>query len=108
MDEIPQKLNKILKNYINDVNKHINVKKAVLYGSYAKGNYDQHSDLDIAIFSEDFKGKKFVEVTSFLLGLARKYREICIEPIGFDDSDLQEDNPFIKEILNTGKELYIH
>ena len=105
MDEISQKIKEIIISYINEVKKHIKVNKVILYGSYAKGEYNNYSDIDIAIFSENFKGKRFVEVTSFLLSLARKYKEICIEPIGFDNSDLQEDNPFIKEILNTGREI---
>ncbi|MCK4798007.1 MAG: nucleotidyltransferase domain-containing protein [Spirochaetes bacterium] len=106
MDEISKKINKMIKNYINDVKKHITISKAILYGSYSKGNYNKYSDIDIAIFSENFNGKKFVEVTSFLFELARKYNDICIEPIGFDNSDLEEDNPFIKEIVNTGKIIF--
>jgi len=93
---------------VKEVKKHVRVNKAFLYGSYAKGTYDQGSDLDIAIFSESFKDKKFVEVTAFLFSLARRYKEICIEPVGFSDIDMISDNPFIKEIIDTGKDISIH
>jgi predicted nucleotidyltransferase len=83
------------------------VERAILYGSYAKGNYNQYSDIDVAIFSEGFRGKSSIEINTFLFSLARKYKEVCIEPIGFFGSDLQEDNPFIKEIVATGKEIYV-
>ena len=105
MDEITQKIEKIAREYVDDVKKHIIVNKAFLYGSYARGTYNSGSDLDIAIFSETFTNKKFVDVTMFLLSLTRKYKQICIEPVGFSNLDLIDDNPFVKEIINTGKEI---
>ncbi len=105
MVKISEKINRIIKDYISDVNRHVKIDKAFLYGSYAKGNFNEHSDLDIAIFSDSFKGQSFVDAVSFLFSLARKYKDICIEPIAFTVSDLQEDNPFVKEIITTGKEI---
>ena len=104
MDVNSQKINDILKTYLSDVQQFINIEKAILYGSYAKGNYNEYSDIDIAIFSDSFKNKNSIEINSFLFSLARKYKEFCIEPIGFD---LTEDNPFIREIMDTGKEIYL-
>ncbi len=105
MDEITGRVEQIARDYVKEVKRHISIEKAILYGSYAKGSYDDSSDLDIAIFSESFKGKKFVEATAFLFCLARKYKSICIEPVGFTDIDLLDDNPFVKEILSTGIEI---
>ena len=105
MVEVSEKINKIINDYISNVNQHIKIDKVYLYGSYAKGNYNEHSDLDIAIFSDSFKGQSFVDAVAFLLSLARKYRDICIEPVAFTTSDLREGNPFIKEICATGKEI---
>jgi predicted nucleotidyltransferase len=39
----------------------ITVDKIVLYGSYAKGTPQPHSDIDLAVISPDFKGKKIME-----------------------------------------------
>lgn len=107
MDVNAQKVNDIIKSYLTDLQRHIIVNKAILYGSYAKGNYNEYSDVDIAIFSDSFQNRNSIEINSFLFSLARKYKEICIEPIGFNVSDLDEDNPFIKEILSSGKEILI-
>ena len=107
MAKISERIDSTVKNYIRDVNKHISVNKAILYGSYAKGTQNEYSDVDVAIFSDGFKGKNRIEINAFLFSLARKYKNICIEPIGFDSSDLEEENPFIKEILDTGKEIYV-
>lgn len=108
MDDITQKIDEIARDYVNEVKKHISVNKAFLYGSYAKGSYNEGSDLDIAIFSESFGEKKFVEVNAFLFSLARRYKEICIEPVGFSNLDMIDNNPFVKEIIETGKEIPIH
>lgn len=108
MDWIPKKINEIICNYLSDVENTIKIEKVLLFGSYAKGSFNQHSNIDIAIFSKDFENKKFVEATTLLIKIARKHNDICIEPIGFDSSILLEDNPFIDEILKTGKEIYIH
>lgn len=70
----------------------------------ANGNYNEDRDVDIAIFSEDFNGKNVIDVNAFLLSLARKYKEYCLEPIVFDEKDLHE-NPFVQEILTTGREI---
>jgi predicted nucleotidyltransferase len=105
MDPNAKRAEEIAKDFVNDLKNHISINKAVLFGSYAKGTFSRDSDLDIAIFSEDFKNKRFVDVTAFLFTFARKYKEVCIEPVGFSDIDLVDDNPFIKEIINTGKEI---
>ena len=107
MDVITQKIDEIAKGFVDEIRKHIIVNKAYLYGSYAKGTFDEDSDLDIAIFSENFKDKRHVEVNTFLFSLARRYKGICIEPIGFTDSEIKNNNPFVREIIETGKEIII-
>lgn len=104
MDEVTE-VRKSVEDYINDVQQHVSISKAVLFGSYAKGNHNKDSDVDLAIFSKNFRQMTSVEVNSFLFSLARKYKNVCIEPIGFDEEHLHMDNPFVKEILSTGKEL---
>jgi hypothetical protein len=37
--------------------------------------------------------------------MTRKYRGVDIEPHAFPTSELQNDNPFVKEILRTGREI---
>lgn len=105
MDVNIEKVNEIVRNYLNDVQKHVKVNKAIIYGSYAKGTFSTYSDVDVAIFSENFANRNSIEINSFLFSLARKYKEVCIEPLGFNYLDLFDDNPFIKEIMSTGKEL---
>ena len=107
MAEISEKVNSVLYRYIADINNYIKIDKAYLFGSYAKGNFNEYSDIDVAIFSDDFKRQSFLDAVSFLFSLARKYKEVCIEPIAFTLSDLHDGNPFAKEIVATGKEIIL-
>jgi len=51
-----------IKRYLNELKDHnINVEKLYLYGSYAKGNYHEFSDIDVIMISKDFEGKWFAD-----------------------------------------------
>lgn len=45
---------KILQAILNELNKHEGIKKAILFGSRARGDYKHNSDIDLVI---DCKGK---------------------------------------------------
>lgn len=64
--KLPQKINKAITEYINALKKEIPVERAVLYGSYAKGNAKKDSDIDLAIISSTF-GKNPQEDGKYLL-----------------------------------------
>lgn len=97
-------VNQVIYDYISDVKKVFPIDKSYLYGSYAKGTANEDSDIDICFFSSSFNGKKSVDISFELLRLARKYSDYDIEPRGFPTSAIDEENPFIKEILRTGRE----
>lgn len=105
MDGIPEEVAWAISQFVHDVSQHYRVNNAFLYGSYAKGTHDDQSDVDIAIFSDRFQEKRTIEDNAFLFSLARRYKNVCIEPISFNTSELEADNPFVKEILRTGKEI---
>ena len=47
----------------------ISVERIVLFGSYAKGNNTEESDLDLVIISPDFEGKNIFERAKALSGV---------------------------------------
>ena len=49
-----EKVNSVLKQFIEDVSNLLGdrLKKVILYGSYARGDYDKNSDLDIMILTD--------------------------------------------------------
>lgn len=87
--------------------KKIAVDKIILYGSYAKGNQREHSDVDVAIISPYFKGKKIIEIQAELAALLSKYLSI-VEPVGFSSDDFYSTEPetMLGEIKKHGKVLY--
>lgn len=98
-------VNRMINNYVADVRSIMKIDCAYLYGSYAKGGYSEYSDVDICFFSEEFKSKRKADILTPLFGLARKYHEISIEPNAFPTSEMQNGNPFVQEILSTGREI---
>ena len=82
------------------------IDKVFLYGSYAKGTQRKDSDIDLCFFSEAFESRRSLDVLTDLFYLKIKYDQYAlIEPNVFPVSELYSDNPFVKEILRTGREL---
>ena len=106
MAPIPQNVIDEIHQFVNKIGKQIPLKKAVLFGSYAAGNNDIGSDIDLAIFSEYFEGKTRVEGITFLLMNAMEYK-IDLEPLAFTDREYDEQLGIVSEITNTGIEIPI-
>ena len=93
--------------YVHGVANTMPVFKAVLYGSYAKGTANEYSDVDICFFMESFGDQRRVDIVAKMLGLTQGYNTIYIEPRVFEASDIGSGNPFVNEVLATGKEIPI-
>lgn len=101
-------LEKTLQSYIVDVKKTMQIDRAFLFGSYSKGSPNEWSDVDVCIFSDYFEGRDSIDIGMELLDAAYKYLpELVIEPHTFPTRELENDNPFVKEVLRTGRELKI-
>ena len=52
--KIPEKISKSIDEFINGVNNLFGdrIKKIILYGSYARGDYKENSDIDIMILTD--------------------------------------------------------
>lgn len=75
------------------------VKKAVLFGSYGKGQADTHSDIDLLVDSS-LRGLRFV-------GLMEDVRSTVDKDVDlFDVSHVEEDSEIDAEIKKTGVLLY--
>ena len=100
-------INDVIINYVKDVKSSMTIEKAFLFGSYAKGDAHEHSDIDLCFFSSSFEGQEPPDVVMQLYRLSRKYKGFDIQPRIFTMADLNNDNPFVKEILRTGVELHV-
>ena len=107
MVRISKNIRDIIKEYLEELSSEIKIDKAILFGSYAKGNYCSYSDIDLAIFSDSFKGKDRVENIKYLLKKARKYRNVDLQPIAFTSQDYEEQLGIVGDILKTGIEISV-
>jgi predicted nucleotidyltransferase len=97
---------KAVRRYVYEVRKVFHVSKVFLFGSWAKGTATKGSDVDVCFFLDSYEGNRRVDIIGDLLGLAYKQRAVDIEAIAFTTADLFDDNPFVKEVLRTGIEIW--
>lgn len=59
---MPNKIDKIINQFISEVSNLLGnrLKKIILFGSYARGDYDKNSDIDIMILT-DFNEKEIAK-----------------------------------------------
>ncbi len=95
MAEIPdivlKKINDLL--HILKDNK-INVAKSYLFGSFASGKYDEWSDIDLAIVSDDFTGNTYQDKINLIDYIYQAGRDISPLPYKVEDF---ENSFFVKE-----------
>jgi len=82
---------------------HIRPQRVFLYGSAARGTMRQHSDIDLAVVSEDLSGKRLED--QWRLMELRWSVDLRLEPHPFRPEDFTPDDPEVAESLQTGVEV---
>ncbi|MDR1050288.1 MAG: nucleotidyltransferase domain-containing protein [Deltaproteobacteria bacterium] len=80
------------------------IERVYLFGSYAKGTAHELSDVDIAFFFYGLSDDEIFKFQKQLFHMNLNFNG-WFEPLAFSMSDLDNDNPFVNEILSTGIEL---
>jgi predicted nucleotidyltransferase len=95
---------KISKEYLQRVkNAELGFSEAWLFGSYAKGNQQENSDIDLAIIlNENIKHTFELEV---MLMVMRKNEETLIEPHPFSKDEFDTNMPIVNQILKFGERI---
>ena len=88
--------------YATLVSEKIKPLKVILYGSYAKGNWKEGSDIDIAVVVDTVDGD-FLETEAMLYKLRRDIDD-RIEPVLFEEEN--DVSGFLCEILKYGQVIY--
>src|ERR1035438_9358680 len=91
-----------LKAYKHLLAKHFDLDKVILFGSYAKGNQREHSDIDVAVIVNKVEGDYFTYTP--ILWKLRRDIDVLIEPILFE-KDQDDPSRFLETILKEGIEI---
>jgi len=84
---------------IND--KNLQIKRAFIFGSYAKDKFHSDSDIDIALVMANVND--IIEMQIQLMVLRRDF-SIDIEPHPISENDFNLTNPLAYEVIKTGIE----
>ena len=95
----------IAQRYASVVKTKYNYINVFLFGSYAKGNYNDDSDIDIAVIFKDYSN--LIDMQLELMRLRRKI-DSRIEPHPFRESEFEPSNPIVNEIVKYGQEIKIN
>lgn len=87
-----------LKRYKTLLSKEMLFDKMILFGSYAKGNQREDSDIDVAIVVNKIQGDYFS--TRPLLWRIRREVDDRIEPVILEIS--HDESGFLKEVMENG------
>ena len=103
---INRKTNKIVKRFINLIVKKFNLKKIIIFGSFARGDYHKGSDLDLIIVGE-FK-ERFIDRIGKIIELNDS--DLEIDAMVYTEEEfqkmIQERRPFIEQALEEGIVVY--
>lgn len=76
--------------------------KAYLFGSYARNNQHEDSDIDLALVIRNLIDPYFAQIE--LMKLRRNF-DLRIEPHPFSESEFSIQDPLVFEILKYGQEI---
>jgi uncharacterized protein len=94
---------KQVKDFLNDCkNIGLNLNKVVLFGSAARDNMNEWSDIDVLLVSDRFTSNPFENIRQYSR-INIKYPDIETHPYPTDY--FLESDPFIEEIKKTGIEI---
>ena len=94
----------MVQNYAREIfDAGINLKKVILYGSFAKGMQHEWSDIDVALVADEFEGLPSDHNYFAHIGIKKPY--LRIETNTYPTDYFQEGDPFVEEIKNTGIEI---
>lgn len=103
---VESEITKLIRDYVQLLRAEgIQVERAILYGSRARGDNSEEADIDLALVITDLDRADFGLKTT-LMQLAVRVDD-RIEPVAYSPSDFEKDDwlPLLYSIKTTGKEI---
>jgi len=96
------KLSKIITELNSKIKeKYSDFRGSYLYGSRARGDYHEWSDVDIILIFDEYDRDKEMEVHGLIADLSYKY-DVIIIGIPYTRKDLEGNGVFHNEVVNKG------
>ena len=92
----------IARKFADEVKEVLKPDAILIFGSYVNGTPHEHSDIDIAVIVNDFKGN-WLETGTILCGISREI-SFDIEPHLLDETC--DRSGFVEHVLKTGELIY--
>ena len=94
---------KIIRGFITELRREIPIKEIILFGSYARGNPKDYSDIDLAVISDWFEGKPKIKNMQYLSRIAAAYNSL-IEALPFTEEEYRnlDQRSFLGSIVKSG------
>jgi len=97
-----EEVDKKLRKFVQKLKKRFSLQEIYLYGSWARGEVHEGSDIDLMIVG-NFPGRMFQRIGEVL-----KLTDLPIEPLVYTPQEFERlkiNNAFIQSIVRTGKKL---
>lgn len=95
-----------IEEYKETIVKKLKPKRIILFGSFARGDYNEGSDIDLIVIKD--WNETFLDRIKVLLEL--NDQKLPIEPIGYAEDEfekmIEDGNPFILRVLEEGVVIY--
>lgn len=102
----PRKISRAIEATIRAIAAGYKPRKIILFGSFARGDYHQGSDLDLIIVKNT--RQRFVDRTETVLGFCTE--GIAVQPLVYTEKEMvrmfKEGNRFLEMALEEGKVVY--
>jgi predicted nucleotidyltransferase len=100
---LPDYIVSILKDFDQKLRKTVQPTRIILYGSYAKGTWNDDSDIDIAVFI-NHNIYKLDDVFKQAIRICSQY-EYDIQPQVFDDDEYYDPMGIVEEVVEYGVDI---
>ena len=89
--KLNKKVENIIQDYLSIIENKINIQKAILFGSAARGEMHRDSDIDLIILSKDFKKMDFADRLLLLTRLRRNMKKSApMDIFGYTPEEFNE------------------
>lgn len=104
MARIPNEIIDVVRIFRRNIESLLSVKRVFIFGSFAKGNFTEHSDIDVCVIAGNVDNNFLAELK---IAPTILMSDVRIEPVVFSEEEYLEVDTFglLKEVKENGIEI---